>query len=57
MASESENQSDDDFSDEVHPKPRVTPRWALRLASALRAAGAVPTNPSIAAPTARNDHE
>ena len=27
--------SDDDFSDEVHPKPRVTERWAERLASAL----------------------
>lgn len=23
---------DDDFSDEVHPKPRVTPRWAQALA-------------------------
>jgi len=24
---------DDDFSDEVHPKPRVTPRWAEELAA------------------------
>jgi hypothetical protein len=28
--------ADDDFSDEVHPKPRVSPRWAARVASALR---------------------
>jgi len=27
----------DDFSDEVHPKPRVTPRWAQRLADELSA--------------------
>lgn len=27
--------SDDDFSDEVHPKPRVTEHWAERLAAAL----------------------
>jgi len=29
--------TDDDFSDEVHPKPRVTGRWAERLAAALNA--------------------
>lgn len=29
--------SDDDFSDEVHPKPRVTNLWAQRLASAVTA--------------------
>lgn len=29
----------DDFSDEVHPKPRVTARWAQRLADALNADG------------------
>jgi len=33
--------TDDDFSDEVHPKPRVTNLWAQRLASAV-AAGPVP---------------
>jgi hypothetical protein len=27
--------TDDDFSDEVHPKPRVTGRWADRLATVL----------------------
>lgn len=27
--------ADDDFSDEVHPKPRAAPRWAERLASGL----------------------
>jgi hypothetical protein len=31
----SEERSDDDFSDEVHPKPRVSARWASRLAAAL----------------------
>lgn len=31
----------DDFSDEVHPKPRVTERWAQRLADALNADGRV----------------
>ncbi len=29
--------SDADFSDEVHPKPRVTPAWAQRLAGAITA--------------------
>jgi hypothetical protein len=29
--------ANDDFSDEVHPKPRVTERWAKRLAVALNA--------------------
>ena len=29
----------DDFSDEVHPKPRVTERWAQRLAAELNADG------------------
>jgi hypothetical protein len=28
--------ADADFSDEVHPKPRVSPRWAALLADALR---------------------
>jgi hypothetical protein len=27
--------ADDDFSDEVHPKPRVAPLWAARLAAGL----------------------
>jgi hypothetical protein len=31
-----EERSDDDFSDEVHPKPRVSPRWAARVAGAVR---------------------
>jgi hypothetical protein len=31
--------SSDDFSDEVHPKPRVTGRWAQRLADELNADG------------------
>lgn len=50
------NASDDDYSDEVHPKPRVSPRWAERLARALRAARVAPTEDSITATTARNDH-
>ncbi|MDB5799934.1 MAG: hypothetical protein JWL63_873 [Rhodocyclales bacterium] len=29
--------ADENFSDEVHPKPRVTPAWAQQLASALNA--------------------
>lgn len=29
--------ADADFSDEVHPKPRVTPSWAQRLATVLNA--------------------
>jgi hypothetical protein len=29
--------AEQDFRDEVHPKPRVTPRWAERLAVALNA--------------------
>ncbi|MFT3905868.1 MAG: hypothetical protein QM718_06160 [Steroidobacteraceae bacterium] len=33
----------DDFSDEVHPKPRVTPRWAGQLAQALLQ---LPRNPT-----------
>lgn len=41
--------SPDDFSDEVHPKPRVTPRWAARLAQAVQAvqgqAAAAPPRP------------
>jgi hypothetical protein len=52
MAHEDE---DDDFSDEVHPKPRVSPRWAERLAAALRAAPGGPTN-VLTTSTARNDH-
>jgi len=44
---------DDQFSDEVHPKPRVSPRWAARLAEALRA---LPINVSSTNPTTRNDH-
>lgn len=28
--------ADDDFSDEVHPKPRVSPAWAARLAQTLQ---------------------
>ena len=31
-----DDDSDDDFSDEVHPKPRVTPCWAARLAKGLQ---------------------
>jgi hypothetical protein len=49
----SDEDSDDHFSDEVHPKPRVSPRWAARLAEALRA---LPINVSANNPTARNDH-
>ena len=41
--------ADDDFSDEVHPKPRVTPQWAKRLATALRAdIGLVPAQAASA---------
>ena len=31
--------SDLDFSDEVHPKPRVTNQWAARVAAFLSAVG------------------
>jgi hypothetical protein len=44
---------DDQFSDEVHPKPRVSSRWAARLADALRM---LPVNVSATNPTASNDH-
>jgi len=44
---------DDQFSDEVHPKPRVSPRWAARLAEALHA---MRLNVSSTNPTASNDH-
>lgn len=53
MADESEH---GDFSDEVHPKPRVSPRWAQRLAAALRAARGGPTNVLTTTSTASNDH-
>jgi hypothetical protein len=50
----SDGGADDEFSDEVHPKPRVSPRWAARLAEAVRRdfGGATTTDP-----TASNDHE
>jgi hypothetical protein len=35
--------SDENFSDEVHPKPRVAVAWAQQLASALNAQRAMPT--------------
>lgn len=35
----------EDFSDEVHPKPRVAPQWAARLASAAQALAAAPPRP------------
>jgi hypothetical protein len=35
----SDQDSDDDFSDEVHPKPRVTARWAKTVAVLLHAMG------------------
>jgi hypothetical protein len=38
--------ADDDFSDEVHPKPRVAPLWAARLAAGLT------QTPTLAAQTA-----
>ena len=44
--------ANDDFSDEVHPKPRVSPRWAARLAEALHRERELNPNP-----TASNDHE
>lgn len=45
--------ADSDFSDEVHPKPRVSPVWAARLAEAVRSAQ---TPISAADARARNDH-
>ena len=36
---------DDDFSDEVHPKPRVTGRWAARLAAVLNPSSSERTTP------------
>jgi len=38
--------TDDDFSDEVHPKPRVTNLWAQRLASAVTAGPVLPATQS-----------
>ena len=32
---------DDDFSDEVHPKPRVTNQWAERLATTVTSSSSV----------------
>lgn len=51
-----DHSNDDDFSDEVHPKPRVSPRWSQRLAAALHAARSAPTDVTTATSTARNDH-
>lgn len=48
-----EQNTDEDFSDEVHPKPRVTPDWAARLERAVREN----FGPSLIDPTAKNDHE
>ncbi len=31
--------SDLDFSDEVHPKPRVSEQWAARVAALIRTIG------------------
>jgi hypothetical protein len=53
LPSSDEDSGDDQFSDEVHPKPRVSPRWAARLAEILRA---IPSNVSATNPTASNDH-
>jgi hypothetical protein len=50
---DSDDNDDQHFSDEVHPKPRVSPRWAARLAEVLRA---IPINVSATNPTARTDH-
>jgi hypothetical protein len=44
---------DADFSDEVHPKPRVTPVWAARLADAV---GSTQTPISSADARVRKDH-
>lgn len=44
---------DSDFSDEVHPKPRVSPDWAARLGEAVRSTH---TPISSADDRARNDH-
>jgi hypothetical protein len=41
------------FSDEVHPKPRVTRVWAKRLAEGLHG---LPASVSVTTPTASNDH-
>jgi hypothetical protein len=35
----SDQNGDLDFSDEVHPKPRVTPRWAASVAAQISAGG------------------
>jgi hypothetical protein len=41
--------TDDDFSDEVHPKPRITERWAGRLAAVLNdTASALPAQSASA---------
>ena len=45
--------ADSDFSDEVHPKPKVSPDWAARLGDAVRATH---TPISSADDRARNDH-
>lgn len=44
----------DDFSDEVHPKPRVSPRWAAQLAEAV-SHGSGADEKTV--PTASNAHE
>ncbi|MDL2337687.1 MAG: hypothetical protein QFE16_07595 [Pseudomonadota bacterium] len=41
--------ADEDFSDEVHPKPRVTERWAQRLAAAIKTRTALNRSPSAGA--------
>ncbi|MDO9315469.1 MAG: hypothetical protein Q7T97_13075 [Burkholderiaceae bacterium] len=41
--------ADEDFSDEVHPKPRVTEHWAQHLAAAIKASTALNRSPSASA--------
>ncbi len=41
-------ETDDEFRDEVHPKPRVSPLWAQRLAATLNGAQPIPPQPPAA---------
>lgn len=41
--------ADEDFSDEVHPKPRVTASWAQRLAAVIKTSESLPPSQSASA--------
>lgn len=49
--------NDLDFSDEVHPKPRIAAQWASRLAKVLEPMGKITPDNSLAINDARSGHE